>query len=191
MINAINSGVYFLINTFFDIFIFLVFIRLILVAVRVDYYNPLSQVIVKFTQPAVGFLRRIIPNFRNIELASVCLILLLEMIKFLFLGLLLIGIPNFFGLVILACADSLKTLINIFFYAILIQAIMSWVNSPYSPIAQVLTKITSPITRPFQRFIPRVNGIDISPIPAMITMQLIQLVLISPIFTTGWRMAFR
>jgi YggT family protein len=184
-----NAGILF-ITTLFDLLIFVFLIRIVLVAVRADFYNPVSQFITKMTQAIVTPLRRLIPNVRNIELASVLVVLLLEMLKFCLLGLIVIGHMQIGGLLILALADSLKALLNLFFYAILIQAIMSWVHSGYSPIAYIIAKITAPIIHPFQRIIPPVAGFDISPIPAMLVLQLAIIVVANPLIMMGEVMAF-
>lgn len=188
--NPLNNAGVFLVSTLFDLAIFVLLIRIILIMLHADYYNPISQIIIRLTKPVIEPLRRFIPNFHRVELASVLLIFSFEMIKFLLLGLLISGLPNLFGLAILSIADALKSLVNIFFYAIIIQAIMSWVNSGYSPVAQILYKMTAPIIRPFQRIIPPVGGIDISPIPAMISLQLLLILLVSPLFAVGWGLAF-
>jgi YggT family protein len=188
--SPINNAGVFLVTTVFDLYIFVLMLRLVLVALRVDYFNPVSQTIIKLTQPLIGPLRRSIPNYKNIELASVVVLLVLEALKFLLVGIIIAGLPNPVGLFVLAIADSLKSLVNIFFYAIIVQAIMSWVSSGHSPITSVIHKITAPIMRPFQRLIPPIGGMDISPIPAIISLQLVTILLITPLLAEGWRMAF-
>jgi YggT family protein len=106
------------------------------------------------------------------------------------MGLVLAGMANPIGLLVLSSADMLRSVLNLFFYAILFQAIMSWFSSPYSPISQLLAKITDPIMRPLHRAIPPVSGIDISPIPAMILLQLAQILIVGPLFSRGWALAF-
>jgi YggT family protein len=180
----------FLVNTLFDLYIFVLMMRILLVAVHADFFNPLSQFIIKLTKFIIVPLRRIIPPFKNIELASVFLLLLLECLKFLLLGLIADNTVNATGLIVLASADALKTLVNLIFYAILLQAIMSWFNQNYSPIAAILAKITAPVMRPFRRTIPPIGGFDISPIAVMLLLQLVIILFISPLFTLGWQMAF-
>jgi YggT family protein len=190
MPDPIQTAGLFLINTFFDLYIFVLMVRILLVVVHADFFNPLSQFIIKLTKFLIIPLRRVIPNYKNIELASVLMVVLLECIKFLLLGLIAGNTINFSGLMILACADALKTLINLFFYAILLQAIMSWFNQGYSSISAILAQLTSPILRPFRRTIPPIGGIDISPLAVMIVLQLIIILFISPLFSLGWQMAF-
>lgn len=190
MSDPLNNAGIFLVTTLFDLYLFILAIRLILVWVRADYFNPLSQITVKLTNPLITPLRRIIPNIANLELATLLSIIVFEMLKFLLIGIMTSGMPNISGLFILAFADTLKIVLNIFFYGILIQALLSWLQPGYSPMTQILMKITSVILRPIQRVIPPVAGFDISPIPALIGLQLLTILLVSPLFGIGLRIAF-
>ena len=190
MPDPIHTAGLFLVNTLFDLYIFVLMVRILLVAVHADFFNPLSQFIIKLTKGLIVPLRRIIPNFKNIELASVVVILILECVKFYLLGIISDSTINFAGVLVLASADALKTLVNLIFYAILLQAIMSWINQGYSSISAILAKITAPIMRPFRRTIPPIGGIDVSPIAVMVVLQLIIILLIGPLFSLGWQMAF-
>jgi YggT family protein len=190
MPDPIHTAELFLVNTVFDLYIFVLMVRILLVAVHADFFNPLSQFIIKLTKGLIVPLRRIIPNFKNIELATVLVLLILESVKFFLLGIIAENDINMAGIVVLACADALKTLVNLIFYAILIQAIMSWINQGYSSISAILAKITGPIMRPFRRTIPPIGGIDISPIAVMVVLQLIIILFISPLVSMGWQMAY-
>lgn len=190
MTDSLNSAALFLINTLFDLYLIVLMTRIILAWAHADYYNPVTQLIVRLTQPVISPLRRIIPNVRGIELSTVVVILLLEILKFLLIGFVAFGLlGNIFGLFILAFADSIKLLLNTFFYAIFLQAILSWVQQGYSPVSRVLSQITTPIMRPFQRLIPPVGGFDLSPIPAMIFLQLLIILLVVPLSNLGTSIA--
>jgi YggT family protein len=186
----IQNALLFLITTLFDLYIFVLIVRLVLAWVRADYRNPLSQMFIKLTQPLVAPLRRIIPNYKNLELATLVLVIVLELCKFFLVALLVKTLPAFAGVFVLSFADALRSLVNLFFYAILIQAVMSWVNQGYSPVSDLLAKITAPIMRPFHRIIPPIGGIDVSPIAAMVTLQLIIILAVGPLFSLGQVMAF-
>lgn len=187
--SALNNAGTFLIDVLFDLYIFILLIRIILAYIRADYFNPATQFFIRLTQPIVGPLRRLIPNYKSIELSSLVLVFTLELIKFFLLASLsLPNFPNIAGLLILAFADLIRSFVNIFFYAILIQAILSWVQQGYSPLADLLAKITAPVMRPFHRLIPPIGGIDISPIPAMIFLQLIIILLVGPLYAFGQSM---
>lgn len=190
MAGTFNNAGLFLISTLFDLYIFVLLVRFILAYVRADYFNPLTQIFIKLTQPIISPLRRLIPNYKNIELATILLALVLEFVKFFLFAVILKSMPNIAGVIILALADGLRSLINIFFYAILLQAIISWIHQGYSPASDLLQKITLPVMRPFHRFIPPIGGIDLSPIPAMLVLQLIIIMLVTPLYAMGQAMAF-
>ena len=190
MPDTLNNGLIFLISTVFDIYLFILIARVLLVWAGASYYDPISQFVIKLTSVIVNPIRKIIPNVKNIEMASLVLILILEVIKFLLISTLTIGMPTIVGLIVLSFGDTLKLIIQCFFYAILLQAIMSWVQ-PYSPVNQLLFRITAPIMRPIQRVIPPIGGFDISPIPAMIGLQFLLIILVNPIMSLGLGLAFR
>lgn len=190
MPTSLDNGTLFLISTLFDLYLMILGVRLILCWTRANYFNPLSQVIAKLTHPIIVPLRRIFPTYANIELATVIVMLLLEGIKFLLLSLLTMGIPHAAGIILLSLADMIKLVVNTFFYAILLQAILSWVQQNHSPLGELLSQITTPILRPLHRIIPPLGGLDITPIPAMILLQLINIVLVTPLSQLGMGMLF-
>ena len=184
MPESFNAALLFLINTVFDLYLFILVVRMVLVYVGSNYYDPITQFIVKLTDFIVKPLRRFIPNIRRAEIVTLILIILLEVIKFLLISTLSFGFPNFLGIILLAMGDILKLFISTFFYAILLQALMSWIQ-PASPMNRVLYQFTSPIMYPLQRVVPLVNGIDLSPIPALLGLQLIIILLVNPLMALG------
>lgn len=190
MPNPIHNATIFLITTLFDLYLFVLMVRVILVHARADYFNPLSQFVVKLTQPIINPLRRILPNVAHFELASIFLILALEVLKFFLISIMVTGVPHITGLLILAIGDAAKILLNTFFYAILFQVLLSWIQPGYSPVGRVLSLITSPIMKPIQRIVPPIGGMDISPIPALIILQLLMILVITPLLNVGLRMSF-
>jgi len=189
MSDTLRAALLFLVTTVFDLYLFILIIRIILAWVSADIYNPITQFVVKFTSFLVRPLKRYIPNFRDLECAAVVLVLVIEIIKFLLIAFLSFGFPNVFGLVILAIADTIKLSIETFFYAILLQAILSWIQ-PQSSINRILLQFTSPIMRPLQRIIPPIGGFDISPIPALILLQLLIIIAVNPLMGFGLEVAF-
>lgn len=74
--------------------------------------------------------------------------------------------------------------VNILFFilqfAIIVRALMSWFNpSPENPIARIVYEITEPVLSPLRRIVPRIGMIDITPIVAILLMQVIESVLVS------------
>lgn len=185
--NVFDALIY-LIYTVFDLYLFILVIRLVLVWVKAFYYDPFTQFIVKCTDPIIKPLRRIIPNIGSIETSTVIVIIALQLLKFFILSLLEFGVPNFLGLFLLAFGDAIKILLDTFFFAILFQAIMSWVN-PQAQINRVLYQFTSPIMQPLHRIIPTMGGIDISPVFALILLKLLVILFIQPVISAGFAVA--
>ena len=159
----------FLIDTVFYFYTLLLMLRLLLQWVRADFYNPLSQFVVKVTNPVVIPLRRIIPGLGGIDVASLLLVIGLTCIKVLLITWIM-GIPvNVISLVLTSLMETIILLLDIFLFSILILAIMSWINpDPYHPAAALLNSLTRPVIRPLRQRIPPIGGIDITPMIAII-----------------------
>jgi YggT family protein len=169
-----NAGL-FLIQTVFDLAIFIILLRFMLQLFRANFYNPIVQGIVKVTDPVLLPIRRFIPSYKKIDMAAIALLLGLELLKFLLIvGIVGAGMPNILGLLIAAVAGILHQLTQLFFYAILLVVIMSWIN-PLSrhPAAELLYQLTEPLLAPARRLIPRMGGFDLSPIVVLIVIKLI------------------
>lgn len=188
MAETLDSALLFLINTVFSLYLFVLIVRFLLVFVGANYFDPITQFIIKLTNFIVKPLRKVVPNIKRVETSTLLLIIVLEVIKFFLISILSFGLPNIGGLLILALSDGLKLFIETFFYAILLQAILSWIQ-PYSPINKTLYQITSPLMDPIRRVVPLVGGVDISPIPALILLQLLLILLINPFMKLGLSIA--
>ncbi|RDI41319.1 YggT family protein [Aquicella lusitana] len=188
MFNTLHTAILFLISTLFDLYLFLLTVRIILVYVGANYFDTITQFVVKLTDVIVRPLRRLIPNIQRIETASIVAVLVLETLKFFLISILSYGMPNPVGLLILAIGDFIKLILVTFFYAIILQVVLSWLQ-PQSPVNRTLYQFTSPVMRPFQRLIPPISGIDISPIPALIVLQLLIILLANPIMAAGMGVA--
>lgn len=189
MSDTLRASILFLIDALFSIALFILMIRLILAYVRADYLNPLVQFIVSATDWLITPLRRFIRDFKGVEMATLLVIIVLEVIKFFLIGLFSFGYGNIFGLIILAFADIIKIMVEIFFFALIVQVILSFVQQA-SPMYGLLARFNAPILRPFQRIIPVVGGVDISPIFACIVLQLINIIVVAPLYARGLYVAF-
>jgi len=172
----------FLIQTLFGLYIAVVLIRFLLQWVRADFYNPLSQFIVRITSPALSPLRRIIPGVGGIDAASLVLAWALQTVELALLAAIL-GTSVFpIGALLWSVPALLEMTLDIFLFAILIRAVMSWINpDPYHPASALLARLTDPILRPIQRRLPPLGGVDLSPLAAMIGLVLVEKLLIPPL----------
>ena len=179
----------FLIYSLFDIYLFILLFRFVLQYLRVDYYNPFTQFIVKATSPIVVPLRRIIPGFWGLDFATIIAIIALTCIKITLVTFITLHkLPAPLGLLILSIGEILALTINLFFYAIMMSVILSWVAPmSHSPLAPILMRLTEPLMRPMRRMIPPIAGFDITPIPVMIGLQLMKILIATPITQFGYQ----
>ncbi|MCK4675351.1 MAG: YggT family protein [Gammaproteobacteria bacterium] len=170
----------FLIDTLFSIYIAIMLLRFILQQVGADFYNPISQFVVKATQPLVTIARRFIPSIGKIDTASLVLVLALILIKMVVLFS-IAGYPlNVLQLLIKALYDLVSLSFDIFIVALFVQAILSWVNpDPHNPISRLLYNLTLPILRPIKRVVPPIGGLDLSVLVALIGLMFIKRLVLS------------
>ena len=183
MSNYLNDPLVFLIDVLFGLYILVIMLRFLFQLFRVDFYNPLSQAIVKVTNPPLEQLRRFIPSIGKIDTSSLVLMLLLQYVA-LVLKSLVIGIKVLpLALLYLSIIELLNMVFNVFIFSIIILAVLSWVSSPYhyNPIAPVLEQLTRPVMKPVRKFLPPIGGIDLSPMLAIIALFFFKLLLIPPL----------
>lgn len=171
----------FLIRTLFGLYIAVVLIRFLLQWLKADFYNPISQFVVKITAPPLRPLRRVIPGYQGLDFASLTLAWGLKSIELLLL-LLILGQGVHLGVLIWSVPALLQVLLQLFLFAILIRVILSWVNpDPYHPAVGLLMRLTDPLMRPAQRLIRPIGGIDLSPMAVLIGLVLLEMLLIPPL----------
>jgi len=171
----------FLVDTLFSLYLMVVILRLWLQLARADFYNPMSQFIVKATHPIVGPLRRVVPSIGRFDTATFLLALLVAGLKLVTLSLMLGGSVNPIGILILAFAAVIKEALSLVFWVLILRAILSWVSQGQSPIDYVLHQLTEPFLAPIRRVIPPLGGLDLSVLIAIIALQFLQ-ILIKDIF---------
>ncbi|KPJ91627.1 MAG: hypothetical protein AMJ53_11230 [Gammaproteobacteria bacterium SG8_11] len=185
-----NAGV-FLIQTLFGLYLVAVMLRFLLQLTRADFYNPVSQFLVKVTNPPLIPLRRVVPGLIGIDMAAVVLLLVIQAVELVLVGLVQGFSLGIGGLAVLTVAQLISLLLNIYFFTILIQVILSWVNpGGYNPAVALLYTLNEPILSRARRMIPPISGFDLSPIVVFIGIQLVKILLVAPISDMGKRLAF-
>jgi len=176
---------FFLIDTLFGLYLMVVLLRLWLQWARADFYNPLSQFVVKATQPVLAPMRRMIPSVGSFDLATLVLALLIAFAKLaLFKGMGLLRV-DFSFLVVISLLTVLKEAGSMVFWVLIVRAILSWVSQGRSPIEYVLYQLTEPFLAPIRRVIPVIGGLDLSVLVAFIVLQLLNF-LMGDIFGALW-----
>ncbi len=181
----------FLIEIIFGLYILAVLLRYLLARVRADFYNPLSQFLVKVTNPAIKPLRRLIPGYLGVDWPSIILLFFIQGLEIILISLIASGrIPAPMGLFVLIFAYLIKEVIYVFLFIILIQVIISWINpGAYNPITVLLYQLSEPILKPARRLIPPAGGFDWSPLIILIGLQLLIILLVSPLMDLGLRLS--
>jgi YggT family protein len=165
-----------LIDAVAGLFVFLLLARFHFQWLRVTFRNQLGAFIIALTNWIVMPLRRVIPALAGLDLASIFAAWLLQAIA-LFLTLLIIGrepgsADGYAALAGVALLDLLRYSLYILIFALIVQAVLSWVN-PYSPVGPMFDAITRPFLRPIRRFVPLVANIDLSPLVLIILLQVV------------------
>lgn len=162
----------------------IVVLRFLLQVVRADFYNPVSQAIVKITMPVLKPLRKVIPGFWGIDVASVVLILVVQLVASIVLCL-IVGLTGLIAnpLILLAWGfvGALTIISSIFFWCMIISIIGSFI-APMShhPLLTLANQIINPLTAPIRKVIPPLGGvIDISPIIVLLGLKIVDMLLIS------------
>jgi YggT family protein len=181
-----TNAVVFLVQTLFGLYILCIMLRLILQMTRANFYNPVSQFLVKVTNPPLVPMRRFIPGFMGIDMAAVALMVVLQSLELFIIAATQSISIGLIGLLVLTIAELLRLLVNVYFYAILIQVILSWVApGGANPAVTLIYSITEPLLGRARRLIPPISGFDLSPIVVMIGLQLATMLFISPIADLG------
>ena len=160
-------------------------LRFLMQWARVSFRNPIGQFVIAASDWAVLPARKLIPGLWGMDLPSLFLAWLVQGTYYA----LLIGLgdsltPAAIGtLALVALIETARIFLYLIFGIVIITAIMSWVN-PYAPLAPLLNALARPFLAPFQRFIPPLGGVDLSPLVLIIVLQLLLSLL------AGVRMSF-
>jgi YggT family protein len=178
---GLNTAAIYILQTLGSLYLLIVLLRFILQLVRADFYNPLSQFVVRATQPLLMPLRKVIPSILGLDTASLVLAilvqLLLMMITLILMG---YGIGGYvLQLLVWSMIGVTSLFLKVFYFAMIISVILSWVApGSYNPGAQLVNQICEPLLAPFRKIMPNLGGLDISPIFAFIALNLVDMLVI-------------
>lgn len=166
-------------NTVLGVYIFVLILRVLLQYSGANWRNPVSNVIIKITKAPLKVLSPFFPTVKNINLSALFLILALQMV----LGFIMImGQPNLWMIFIWSLTEVISSVITIFIYSIFATVILSWINPGVdNPAIELLYKITEPVLKPCRRMIPPIGGFDMSPMVALLGLQVLKMLAIPPL----------
>jgi YggT family protein len=150
-------------------------LRFILQWTGAPFRNPIGRFVVALTDWGVLPLRRIVPGLRGLDLASLVMAWLVESASLVAVLAIVGALAGGGDLIALAFAagfiETLRMVVYVIIGATLGLVILSWVN-PYAPLAPVFNAVAQPFLRPFQRLVPPIAGIDLSPLFLLLVLQL-------------------
>lgn len=175
-----GNSVALIFSTLAGIYLLAVLLRFLLQVAKADFYNPVSQAVVKLTDPMVRIFRTFIPGYKGIDFSSLVLAFLVEAAAICALIIIYGGsIPGAGYVITWAFVGVVLFIINIYYYAILASIIMSFVmmfsgNMNPHPLLRLVWQLTEPIMAPVRKVIPPMGGLDFSPIFIFIAIQITQ-----------------
>ncbi|HUG97997.1 MAG TPA: YggT family protein [Gammaproteobacteria bacterium] len=168
-----NAALFFVIKTLLDLYLIAYILRFLLQWARADFHNPLSQFILRITDPVLRPLRRVVPGWRGVDLSPLLALLLLQLVVTAVLIFLATGAAINLGMLLYyAVLRIIVGTIRLYFVAILMHVILSWVSpGHWNPLVSVLHSLTGPVLRPVRRILPPIGGLDLSPLFVLIGLQ--------------------
>lgn len=165
----------FLVSTLFDLYLMVAILRVWLQLARADFYNPVSQFVVKATNPILVPLRRVIPGFGGLDIAGILFVFIVAFAKVATLQLMFgEGMP-IVPVLITGLITVISEVFKLVFWITIIRALLSWISQGYNPIEALLHQLTDPLLAPVRKIIPPIGGLDLSLLVFLIALQFIQL----------------
>jgi len=180
--NHLGNAGQFIVDTIFSLVLYLVILRFWMQWARANFRNPIGQLVINLSNPAVIPLRRLIPSIGSIDTATLLLALAIVIIKVYILVALAGSTPAWVSLLLYSVGEIIKASINLFSAAIIIQIIASWINPhAYHPILDIARAIAEPLMAPARRLIPSMGGLDLSPMLVFFILRLCLILIVSPL----------
>ena len=168
----------FLVGALADFLCFLLILRFLMQSFRVSFASPVGDFVLALTNWLVRPLRRFILGLLGLDWASFLPAWLLQGLVAslsLWLSPLPLDNPLLSGLFI-GLLETLKIGVWVMIIALIASAVLSWVN-PYSPMAHPLLQLCRPVLHPIQRIVPPLSRIDLSPLIAILLLQVLLIII--------------
>ncbi len=173
-----TSAFAFLIETVIHLYLVVVLLRVLLEAVRADFYNPIVQLLVRLTDPLLRPLSKLIPDVGRLNLSAVVLLYVIQLVGLLILMLLSGRSPDPLVLALLTVMRLVRMVLVLYMILILVGVILSWVgHGVRHPIVPLVFQLTEPVLAPIRRMLPSLGGLDLSPLVAIIGIQFLMILL--------------
>ena len=174
----LTNALIFLVNTVFGLFVVALLLRFYLQWARAPHRNPLSEFLQALTDFMVRPARRIVPGLWGLDLSTLVLAWIVQLVEILLVlqirdyGLGPAAGQTLAAAGLLAAVMILKIGLYVVMVAVIVQVVLSWV-SPYSPLMPLANSMTRPFLRVFQRRVPPIGNVDLSPLFVLVVIQLL------------------
>jgi len=179
--SPIGQGGLFLLQFAIGMVIFALMLRFLMRATYVDWNNPVVHFIAKVTNPICAPVNAVMRPKGRWDSAAIVTALLIQAIFVTLIGFLTARDFSIAFIALASLTEILNQLLDMMFWLIIIQAILSWVSPQYNPNTAIFQQMTAPILAPFQRLLPPMGGFDLSPIFAIVAIKLTQIVIVGSI----------
>lgn len=183
--SPLGQGGLFLIQFAAGLLVFILILRFMLRAAHVDWRHPIVTFIAKVTNPLCMPINKLFSVRGRWDWSALLTAVVIEVIAAYLLGFLAGKAFSFLLIMVYSITEILNQLLDMMFWIIIIQAVLSWVVQGYNPNVSIFYQLAEPILRPFQRVIPPISGLDLSPIVAILVIKLIQIVVVGSIAQFG------
>lgn len=178
MATPVDQASFYLLQFIAGLVTFLLLIRFLIRATNVDWRNPIVLSIARFSNPIVAPFGVILPSKGRWDFAALAAAFVVQILLALAIGWLASRVFSINYVLIFALTEVLNFLLDLMFWLIIIRVILSWVVQSYNPNLAIFYQLTSPILHFFQRLIPPIGGLDISPIFAILAIKLTQILVV-------------
>ena len=176
-----RDSFFFLIRVLSHLYLLLFLLRFIMQWIRADFYNPLAQFIVRVTNPLVVPARRLIPASSGIDLPTLVLLVLLEVIATWLLLYVASSPATLIQFAVFVLLRLVSLTLSLYTWTILVYVILGWISpGGYHPLTMMLAELNEPVLRPIRRLLPPISGLDLSPLLAVILIQALSLAIPLP-----------
>lgn len=180
-----NAGAL-IVQTVFGLAIGLFFFRFLMQGLRVDFRNPLAQFVYRLTNPVLMPFQKALPVVNGWNPAALLMTFVLTLAEtWLLYRIADIGLP-LPALLVIALALLIQFAATALLWMIVIRAILSFVSpDPYNPVVQMLCRLSDPMLKPLRKLIPPIGGLDLSPLLAVLLLQLVRMLVAAPLIEVG------
>ena len=179
-----------IVNALFGLVMFVIVLRVLLQLARANFYNPVCQGVYKITNPVLMPLQKLIPNWKALNLAGIAVAWLLACVWIslqVWMGGRSVGVV---GALVLGFAQLLLFVLETLFWITIVRVVLSWVaGDSDNPVVPLVYRVSDLLLKPFQRVIPPMGGIDLSPLVALLAVKVAEALIVHPLFDLGAKLA--